>query len=73
MKQTLIDIQRLYIVKEDGGFHQEPTPAELAAVIKRRIPASPALRERYWRGMGEFVGQALAGVVIDPREWNPPD
>lgn len=73
MKQTLIDIQRLYAEKAESGFPDEPTASELAAVIKRRVPTAPALQDRYFRGMGEFIGQALQGVVIDPREWTPPD
>jgi hypothetical protein len=73
LKQTLIDIQRLYEEKATSDFPQEPTPAEIAEVLKRRMPVVPALRERYLRGMGEFIGQALQGVVIDPREWTPPD
>jgi hypothetical protein len=73
VKQTLIEIQRLYEEKAGAGFPQEPTADELAQIIMRRIPASAALQRRYWRGMGEFIGQALQGVVIDPREWTPPD
>lgn len=70
MKQTLIEI-RGYLgrVAADGV---EPSPAEVAAIIRRRL-ASSEDQERYWRGLGEFVGQALGGAVIIPEKWTPPD
>lgn len=71
MKQTLLDIQRAYAVamEEHRG---EPTPIELGEIVKRGLPEAGALRDRYCRQMGVFVGQALNGLVIDPQRWDPP-
>ncbi len=71
MKQTLIEIQSCYTRAAKEG--REPSPFECAAIIRRRLPAADPDRERYLRGMGEFIGQALNGGVIDPVKWTPPD
>lgn len=71
MKQTLIEIQTLITYRARNGM-SDPTPAELGAIIERHLGLAED-RGRYLRGMGDFVGQALAGFTIDPRGWTPPE
>lgn len=68
---TLLNIQLSY--SEAANHGHEPTPEELGAIMERHYPALDSSRKRYWRGMGQFVGSALDGYVLDPRRWVPPD
>lgn len=70
MKQTLLEIQGY--LKEAARDGLEPEPSEVGAIISRHL-ASTDNRERYMRGLGDFVGQALGGAIIIPEFWDPPD
>lgn len=69
MKQTLLDIQSAYATASMVG--REPTSAELGAIIEKRLPEGREERLIYLGQAGEFIGQALAGVVIYPEKWKP--
>jgi hypothetical protein len=70
VKQTLIEIQGyLRRARMDA---REPEPGEVGAIIDRHL-AGAENRDRFMRGLGDFVGQALGGAIIIPERWTPPD
>lgn len=70
MKQTLIEIQGY--LKRVAAQGEEPSPAEVGNILRKRLETSDN-PDRYWRGLGDFVGQALGGAIIIPERWTPPD
>lgn len=47
-------------------------PQRYADIIKSRLPDDPEDRDRYLGELGEFLAQAMDGLVIDPEGWVPP-
>jgi hypothetical protein len=70
LKQTLVEIQ-VYL-RQAAERGKEPQPRDMAAIINRRLNGARD-REKYLRGMGDFIGQALSGAILIPEKWTPPD